>query len=161
MDAAAPKLTPAQSSGAVSSKTDNAYLEDALAGMLSHRGQALPGRAVALEPQRGGTDAAEAQIQAWLPQVYAATSVNKKPLYVFCHSWGSVLMHHVLTALAAKGSPVRVDGFITMGSPLVPSDGLIKLFDGMELPAQDFGSQATKTGQRGGLDEFLGARGIF
>jgi hypothetical protein len=161
MAIAAPKLDKQQLALTADSKTDNAYLEDSLTKMLATSGKHY--MVVPLRWSRNVEDtvAAEAQLQLWLPKVYAATSANKKPLYLFCHSWGTVLMHHVLTALAAQGSPVHVDKFITLGSPLVPSDGLIKLFDGMELPAQDFGSQATKPANVASWENFWGERDIF
>lgn len=44
-----------------------------------------------------------------------------RPLYLVCHSWGSVLAHEALTRLAREGRPVRVRRFVTFGSTLQPS----------------------------------------
>lgn len=44
-----------------------------------------------------------------------------RPLYLICHSWGSVLAHEALTRLAREGRPVRVRRFVTFGSTLAPT----------------------------------------
>lgn len=152
------KLAPNKTSPA---NSDNTYLEDALSGMLAKAGKhylvvPLPWTR---DPEK--TDAAEAQFATWLPQVYAAAAANKKPLYVFAHSWGTMLTHDVLVSLAAHGSPVHVDAYVTVGSPLMPSDGLIKLFDGMELPSQDFGALAAKPANVAVWRNFWGKRDLF
>lgn len=159
MAAAAPRWSRLKA--AVPSETNNAYLEDALNLMLTAAGKHYLVVPLPWSRNVKETAHAEAQMRAWLPKVYAATSSDGKPLYVVGHSWGTVLLHHVLTTLAAQGSPVRVDKLITLGSPLVPSDALIKLFDGLELPPQDFGAQAAKPANVAVWRNFWGARDIF
>ena len=143
------------------SKADDAYLERALTARLAAAGRhdlvvPLPW---SRDPEQ--TAATEADFESWLPQIYAAAAAAHKPVYVVAHSWGTVLMHDVLTALAAQGSPVRVDRFVSLGSPLVPSNGLVKLFDGLELPSKDFGALAAKPANTAVWRNFWGARDVF
>jgi pimeloyl-ACP methyl ester carboxylesterase len=77
-------------------------------------------------PQKSG--AAIADFKAWLAQVYDAARRSGKPVYVVAHSWGTLLMYDALGDLAAQGSPIRVDKFVTLGSPLVPRPWWVKLF---------------------------------
>ncbi len=161
MAAAASRLNESRLGASVPSTTNNAYLEEALTGMLATAGKHDLVVPLPWDRNVANTDAAEADFMAWLPRIYAATSAAHKPLYVVGHSWGTVMMHHVLVSLAARGSAVRVDRFITLGSPLVPSDALIKLFDGLELPPQDFGVQSAKPANVAAWINFWGARDIF
>ncbi|NNN05794.1 MAG: hypothetical protein HKL90_07820 [Elusimicrobia bacterium] len=161
MAAAAPRLNKIRLGSSVPSKTNNAYLEDALTGMLATAGKHYLVVPLLWDRNVEQTAAAEAHFMAWLPRIYAATAAAHKPLYVVGHSWGTVMLHHVLVDLAARGSPVRVDKFITLGSPLVPSDALIKLFDGLELPPQDYGAQSAKPANVSTWINFWGARDIF
>ena len=142
--AAAAKLDELQLDASTGAAPVDTYLEDQLNGMLVAAGKHYLVVPLPWSRDVEQTAAAEAQIQAWLPQVYAAARANNKPLYAFSHSWGTMLMHHALISLAAQGSPVHVDRLVTIGSPLVPSSGLIHYFDSIELPAQDFGAQAGK-----------------
>ncbi|MDD2772900.1 MAG: hypothetical protein PHP45_04305 [Elusimicrobiales bacterium] len=54
-------------------------------------------------------------------EICAAAAKYNKPVYVVCHSWGTLLMHAALNWLAEEGSSVRVSKFITLSSPLMPS----------------------------------------
>ncbi len=109
------------------------------------------------------TAEAEANIQDWLPQVYAAAQANHKPLYVFAHSWGSVMTRHVLAELAAKGSPVHVDKYITLGSPLVPANLAVKEFDQLELgnAKEDYGESVRKPANVTLWTNFWAKRDVF
>ncbi len=77
-------------------------------------------------PQK--SEAAIADFKVWMARVYEAARKNGKPVYVVAHSWGSLLMYETLEGLAKEGSPIRVDKFVTLGSPLVPSQWWVKLF---------------------------------
>jgi hypothetical protein len=77
-------------------------------------------------PQK--SDPAIADFKIWLTEVYNAAHRNGAPVYVVAHSWGTLLIYEALDGLAKEGSPVHVDKFITMGSPLVPSPWWVKRF---------------------------------
>ncbi len=53
-----------------------------------------------------------------IKQEYDAAKKDNRPLVIVAHSWGSVLAY---TALKELGKSVKVDSFITMGSPLAAS----------------------------------------
>ena len=66
-----------------------------------------------------------------LARVYDTYKATGRPIYVFTHSWGSVLMHDVLHELASARPDIKIDKFITTGSPLVPGNAIVSGF--MEL----------------------------
>jgi pimeloyl-ACP methyl ester carboxylesterase len=78
------------------------------------------------------SDAAIADFKAWMAQVYDAAQKNGKPVYVVCHSWGTLLTFETLESLSQEGSPIRVEKLVTLGSPLVPSQWWVKLFVKLE-----------------------------
>lgn len=51
-----------------------------------------------------------------------------KPLYIWSHSWGSVLTHTALHRLDKEHQNLTVATWITCGSPLVPSNKIVKAF---------------------------------
>lgn len=123
---------------------DDAYLDRALRSM-----SAKSGRRVLLIPFRWGrnpstTASTEAYFSVWLPKVYAAAAAQHKPVYIVSHSWGTMLAYDILTDMAAKGSPVRIHKFVTMGSPLVPSSWWLRAFDGMQQPSGNFAERVKK-----------------
>ena len=141
-------------------KLPDSYLEDYLPGMLAASGKHYMVVPLRWTRDPDKTAAAEAQIQDWLSQVYAAAQANRKPLHVVSHSWGAVIARHVLASLAAQGSPVHVDKMITLGAPLVPTNWIIKEFDRMELPPQDFGDQVSKPANVASWINFWGKRDV-
>ncbi len=138
----------------------NSYLEDSLNGMLARAGKHYLVVPLRWTRNPDHTAEAEAQIQGWLSQVYAVAQANHKPVYAFSHSWGTVIIRHVLASLAAQGSPVRIEKMITVGSPLVPSNWIIREFSRMELPAQDFGEQVSKPANVGLWTNFWAKRDV-
>jgi len=67
------------------------------------------------------SDQALADFNTWLPQVYDAAQKAHKPLYIVAHSWGTLLSYTMLKSLMQASSPIHLDRFVTVGSPLVPS----------------------------------------
>jgi len=57
-------------------------------------------------------------------QAYEVAKNGNRPLIIVGHSWGSVLAHEALSELSKEGKEVKIDKFITMGSPLTPRPGL-------------------------------------
>jgi len=161
LDAAAVKAEDATFSDTGFSKLPNSYLEDSLTGMLANAGKHYMVVPLRWTRNPEHTAAAEAQIQGWLSQVYAAAQANHKPVYAYSHSWGTVIMRHVLVNLAAQGSPVHIEKMITIGSPLIPSNWIIKEFERMELPAQDFGEQVSKPANVGLWTNFWAKRDVI
>jgi hypothetical protein len=53
-------------------------------------------------------------------------------------------MYEALETLAKEGSPVRVDKFVTLGSPLVPSPWWVKLFVKLEADSQGLERKVVK-----------------
>ncbi|MDD4004332.1 MAG: alpha/beta hydrolase [Elusimicrobiaceae bacterium] len=88
-------------------------------------------------------------LSGWMEQVYAVAAKHNKPVYVLAHSWGSVLMHCVLNRLAARHSPVRVEKFITMGSPLAPGPFWMRAAVDIGLIKELFPLKARKPGNVG------------
>jgi hypothetical protein len=53
-------------------------------------------------------------------------------------------MHEVLQTLSKKRPDIRVDKFITLGSPLVPGNVIIRLFKKMEVKKEHLQAAVTK-----------------
>ena len=163
LGAEAPGQDELLSSAAQDTKLPDTYVEDSVTAMLTGAGKhymVVPlrwNRIVAQTPE------AEANLQDWLPQVYAAAQANHKPFYIFAHSWGSVMTRHVLAALVAKGSPVHVDKYITVGSPLVPANPAIVEFDQLELSnaKEDYGESVRKPANVAVWTNFWAKRDVF
>lgn len=103
----------------------------------------------------------ELTFKKWLPQLYAAAAANHKPVYVFAHSWGTILTHDVLNDLWNENSPVRIDRFVTMGSPLVPSGVLSDMIDDSELTRNKWGESVQKPKNVGTWMNFWATRDWF
>ncbi len=59
-----------------------------------------------------------------------------RPIYIVAHSWGTVLMHETLHRLAKSRPDVKVDKLITIGSPLMPGNVVVKLFMKVQISAE-------------------------
>jgi hypothetical protein len=94
------------------------------------------------DPQK--SEQAISDLRTWMPQVYDAAQKNGKPVYVVAHSWGTLLALEALEALAQDGLPVRVDKFVTLGSPLTPSPGLLKVLLRLEKTFRGMNGQVAK-----------------
>ncbi len=77
-----------------------------------------------------------------LKQIYAVYG-GKKPIFIIAHSWGSVLMHETLHRLEKSAPNVKIDKLVTMGSPLVPSNFVVKLFMKIEVSKEDLLKKVT------------------
>jgi pimeloyl-ACP methyl ester carboxylesterase len=113
--------TPATNAGAPdgpSFDTPNDYLEISLRDRLSEAGKKY--LVVPMPWTRNPQKSAEAiaDFKLWLVQVCDAAHKNGKPVYVVAHSWGALLVYEAMAGLAKEGSPIRVDKFVTLGSPL-------------------------------------------
>lgn len=51
-----------------------------------------------------------------------------RPFHIYAHSWGTVLSHTALKKLAYSGRNVKVDNWVTTGSPLIPGNKIIKRY---------------------------------
>jgi len=67
-----------------------------------------------------------------LAQVYDTYKDTGRPIYILAHSWGSVLMHDAMHRLEKTRPDVRIDRFITTGSPLTPSYKVIRSYVDVE-----------------------------
>ncbi|MEI7529162.1 MAG: hypothetical protein WCK76_09470 [Elusimicrobiota bacterium] len=67
-----------------------------------------------------------------------------RPIYILAHSWGTVIMHEVLHRLEVIRPDVKIDKFITIGSPLMPGNSVVKLFDKLEITKENLTAAVTK-----------------
>jgi pimeloyl-ACP methyl ester carboxylesterase len=111
------------------------------------------------DPQK--SDTAITDLRTWMAQVYAAAQKNGKPVYVVAHSWGTLLALEALESLAQDGSPVRVEKFVTLGSPMTPNPGLLKLLLRLEKTFQGMKGQVAKPANVGTWLNFWAQRDLF
>ena len=67
-----------------------------------------------------------------LAQVYDTYKDSGRPIYILAHSWGSLLMHEAMHRLEKTRPDVRIDRFITTGSPLTPAYEVIRSYVSVE-----------------------------
>ncbi|MDD4004331.1 MAG: hypothetical protein PHW69_03910 [Elusimicrobiaceae bacterium] len=102
------------------------YIPDSYLGDFLKVRMPETGRKFAIVPLDWNRDADDSRrqcelIEQWTEKAYDMAARYHKPVYIVAHSWGSVLMHSALNRLAEKNSPVRIEKWVTMGSPLRPS----------------------------------------
>lgn len=84
------------------------------------------------------------QLESKIIQVYDSYKGTGRPIYILAHSWGSVLAHSALHRVDKDRPDVRIDKFITAGSPLVPANFVVALFDKLEIKKGDLEKKVTK-----------------
>jgi len=109
------------------------YLDARLAGVL-------PADRYEIVPVRWSRDPEESAaalpiVEKEIKRIFAAAKADGRPVYLVAHSWGTVLAHTVLHRLAVSSPEVRIDKFITLGSPLVPGYWWMEIFMGLEINA--------------------------
>ena len=67
-----------------------------------------------------------------LALVYDTYKGTGRPIYILAHSWGSVLMHDAMHRLEKTRPDVKIDRFITTGSPLTPGYAVIRSYVSVE-----------------------------
>ncbi|OGR52869.1 MAG: hypothetical protein A2049_07125 [Elusimicrobia bacterium GWA2_62_23] len=107
------------------------YLDARLAGVLpADRYEIVPVR-WSRDPEESA--AALPVVEKEIKKIFAAAKAEGRPVYLVAHSWGTVLAHTVLHRLAASSPEVRIEKFITLGSPLVPGHWWMELFMELEI----------------------------
>ncbi|MDD4003951.1 MAG: alpha/beta hydrolase [Elusimicrobiaceae bacterium] len=89
------------------------------------------------------------QVAFWIEQACAEAAKTGKPVHLVAHSWGTVLSHAALHLLENSKSPVRIDKFITLGSPLSPSAPVLKTAIGIDLAMYGIEAKVAKPGNVG------------
>jgi len=86
-------------------------------------------------------------VQSFIPQlaqVYDTYKNTGRPIYILAHSWGAVLMHDVMQKLSRSRPDVKIDKFVTIGSPLIPGNVVIGLFKALKVRRADLEKNVTK-----------------
>ena len=68
-----------------------------------------------------------------ITEVYDTYKYSGRPVYTLAHSWGSVLSHTALHRVGRARPDVRIEKFITAGSPPAPGNRVTKLFMRFEV----------------------------
>lgn len=104
------------------------YLEDRLENLAEYD----PAR-VTVIPFHWSRDPADTHLvlprfEKKLAYVYDSYKNSGRPIYILSHSWGSVLMHTTMHRLEKSRPDVKIAKFVTLGSPLVPNNPVLKIF---------------------------------
>jgi len=110
----------------VQPKQPDDYLDARLA-------QVLPGERYEIVPVRWSRDPDESEaavplVEAAIEKIFTKARAEGRPVYLVAHSWGTVLAHTALHRLAVSAPEVRIDKFVTLGSPLVPGSWWLDIF---------------------------------
>ena len=101
------------------------------------------------------------QLQAMITEVYDTYKDSGRPVYILAHSWGSVLSHTALHRVGRARPDVRIEKFITAGSPLVPGNIVTKLFMRLEVLKGRLQRRVTKPRVVGTWRNFWAARDAY
>ncbi len=105
--------------------------------------------AITVVPFRWGRTFSDTQnaLERFVPQLvqtYDAYKNTGRPVYILAHSWGAVIMHDVLHRVARLRPDVKIDKFITLGTPLVPRLMIMDLVSGYEVRNQGLLREVSK-----------------
>lgn len=70
-----------------------------------------------------------------MPQLIKTYDENNgagRPVYILAHSWGAIIMHDVLNQVAIKRPDIKIDKFLTLGSPLIPGNFIVNIFKNLQ-----------------------------
>ncbi len=109
----------------------------------------------------GDTKKTLPQLQALITEVFDAYKGTGRPVYILAHSWGSVLSHTALHRVARARPDVRIEKFITAGSPLVPGNFVTKIFVKLEAIKGGLRKRVTKPANVGAWRNFWAARDAY
>ncbi len=76
-----------------------------------------------------------ATIDQYVPQLIKTYDENNgagRPVYILAHSWGAIIMHDVLNQVAIKRPDIKIDKFLTLGSPLIPGNFIVNIFKNLQ-----------------------------
>lgn len=109
------------------------YLDARLAGVL-------PADNYEIVPIRWSRDPDESAaalplVRHEIRKIFASAKLQGRPVYLVAHSWGTMLAHTALNQLAVSDPEVRIEKFITLGSPLVPASWWMEIFVNAEVNA--------------------------
>ena len=122
--------------------TPDTYLEDRLAqSPACNRITVIP---FPWSRDPGDSRAAVARFIPQLIRVYDTYKNSGRPIYILSHSWGSVIMHDVLHRVASTRPDVRIDKFLTLGTPLIPGNIIIDLFKRLEVSKEGLQKEVRK-----------------
>lgn len=105
------------------------------------------------------TDKVVPVYMAKLAEVY--DTYKGRPIYILAHSWGTVLTHETLHRLEKSRPDVRVDKFVSIGSPLVPSSPFSKLLLELETITEGLQREITKPANLGYWKNIWSSRDPF
>lgn len=100
-------------------------------------------------------------LQAKITEVYDAYKDTGRPVYILAHSWGSVLAHTALHRAGRARPDLRIEKFITAGSPLVPGNFVVKLFMKLEVKKEKLERRVSKPAVVGTWRNFWALRDAY
>ncbi len=83
------------------------------------------------------TDKVIPKFETKLLKVYETYKDTGRPIHILAHSWGTVLMHETLYRLSKTNPELKINKFISVGAPLMPSNLIVKLFMAIEIKKED------------------------
>ncbi len=92
----------------------------------------------------GDTKETVKQFKEKMIKIHLQYKDTGRPIHILAHSWGTVLMHETLHQLAKSNPDIKINKLITVGSPLMPSNPVIKLFMKLEIRKEDLEKHVSK-----------------
>lgn len=86
-----------------------------------------------------------------ISSVYTKYKNTGRPIVIVSHSWGTMLSHTALHRLPEVKSNIKIDKWITMGSPLMPGNIVVKLYIKLGVKLEDLEKRVNKPSSVSGL----------
>lgn len=120
------------------------YLEDTMKSLPD-----FEARGLTVEPFEWSRDPDESEkyVKKLISHIAAVEKKYRgtgRPICLISHSWGTMLSHTALHRMPEMRSKVKIDRWITMGSPLMPGNAIVKIYSKLKTKQEDFEKTVSK-----------------
>ena len=120
------------------------YLEDSMKSLPD-----FEARGLTVEPFEWSRDPDESEkyVKKLISHIAAVEKKYRgtgRPICLISHSWGTMLAHTALHRMPEMRSKVKIDRWITMGSPLMPGNAIVKIYSKLKVKQEDFEKTVSK-----------------
>lgn len=123
----------AESTAIIGSRTDNDYVVTMLSRVKGLTGSNAELVKIEWSRDPGDSYGTVIRFKSDLLALQQRAIAENRPFYLIAFSWGSVLLYESLCDLHEEGRPIYVDRFVSMGSPLIPSGFIARVFVTIEI----------------------------
>lgn len=135
---------PLPAAGARTSRVPDNYIEEKLKDLPGYAGLDLVVLPFHWSRDPDDTDTVIPVLAENIAAVYDKYKDTGRPVFILSHSWGTLLSHSALQRLSRTRPDLRINRWITMGSPLMPNNFLVDLFVKIGVKKEDLERTVSK-----------------